>query len=131
MKMDDIFEKTMEKLHKQLVEITIEFKNNNDDNFSLDCLNSFLTVANRKIVNYRKNIDIKEGTNNFIKEICINILLSNNFILIYVLIFLFAFFLMIVCILFDKLFQKLIKPVENLLLFLWSKIEAKYLSLIN
>ena len=73
MKMDDIFEKTMEKLHKQLVEITIEFKNNNDDNFSLDCLNSFLTVANRKIVNYRKNIDIKEGTNNFIKEIFNNI----------------------------------------------------------
>jgi hypothetical protein len=73
MKIDDIFEKTMEKLHKQLIEITTEFRNNNDDNFSLDSLNSFLTVANRKIVNYRQNIDIKEGTNNFIKKIFNNI----------------------------------------------------------
>lgn len=73
MKIDDIFEKTMEKLHKQLIEITTEFRNDNDDNFSLDSLNSFLTVANRKIVNYRQNIDIKEGTNNFIKQIFNNI----------------------------------------------------------
>jgi hypothetical protein len=72
MKMNDIFKKTMEKLYKQIIEIINEIINKNYNSFSLDVLDSFLTVANKKIVNYRKNID-KEYINNFIKEIFNNI----------------------------------------------------------
>jgi len=46
-------------------------------------------------------------------------------------ILLLAILLMITCILFDKLFQKVFKPVENLLLFFWNKIESKYTTLVN
>ena len=73
MKMDDIFEKTMEKLHKQLSDIIIEFRNKDDDTLSIGGLNSFLTIANKKIVNYKQKISIKENANNFIKEIFNNI----------------------------------------------------------
>jgi len=67
----------------------------------------------------------------FIGRICKFPFLLNHLIFIYLSILLLAILLMITCILFDKLFQKVFKPVENLLLFFWNKIESKYTTLVN
>ncbi len=58
-------------------------------------------------------------------------IISDYLVLKYFFLILFAMLLLLVCILFDKMFQKIIRPVENILVFLWSKIEAKYATLVK
>jgi hypothetical protein len=66
----------------------------------------------------------------YIHDVIISItnhsVLLNDIVLMYLLILLFALLFMIACLLFDKVLQKIISPVERLLIFLWAKIEAKY-----
>jgi hypothetical protein len=55
-----------------------------------------------------------------------HLILLNDIVLMYLSILLFALLFMIACLLFDKIFQKIISPVKRLLIFLWVKIEARY-----
>lgn len=99
-------------------------------NFKSRIIN-WLATSTLSIYLIHENSYIRQYIYDFIRDICNSPVFLNFIALRYILIIIAALILMISCILFDKLFHKIIRPVENLLIFLWSKVEVKYLFFIN
>jgi len=99
-------------------------------NFKSQIIN-WLATSTLSIYLIHENSYLRQYIYDFIRDICNLNVFSNFIVLRYIVIIIAALLLMTVCILFDKIFQKIIKPIEDLLIFLCSKIEAQYSSFIN
>jgi len=99
-------------------------------NFKSRIIN-WLAASTLSIYLIHENSYVRLYIYHFIRDICNSHFFSNSIALRYIVIIITALILLVSCIVFDKLFQKIIKPLENLLVFLWSKIETQYSSFIN
>jgi surface polysaccharide O-acyltransferase-like enzyme len=99
-------------------------------NFKSRIIN-WLATSTLSIYLIHENSYVRQYIYDFIRDICNLNVFSNSIALRYIVIIIAALILMVSCILFDKLFQKIIKPIENMLIFLWTKIEIKYSTFIN
>jgi len=92
---------------------------------------NWLATSTLSVYLIHENSFIRHHIYNFIGRICNYPIIINHIIFTYIVVFIFALLLMFICIFFDKVFQKIIKPIESLLAFVWSKIEIRFANIVN